>query len=220
MSLALNCTECTGRGLACFSQGREVECQAGESRCGREWLLHNHTYMFHEGCVKDGLCVGSVDCNKNGFKLGKRYKNGSKCIVTCCDDDNCNHTFPFYCFHCQGKGEKCYKNSKACGYGEDRCLRINFKVNGVLMTEQRCYQSSRCSNTSEICDSVKSNHPTATECKHKCCKDWRGLHCDHGAATNGPSVPSYLPTSCLSLITSCLSLISFLLVFVTAVENK
>lgn len=215
MSLALNCIECTGRGLACPSQGREVECQAGESRCGREWLLQNDTFMFHEGCVKDGLCIGSIDCNKDGFKLGQLYKNGRNCVVTCCDGDICNkginHTFPFYCFQCQAKGEECYLNSKACAYGEDRCLRVNFKVGSELMTEQRCYQSSRCSNSSEICDMVKKDHPTASECKHVCCETFN--YCDHKIPTNRPS-------SSLSLITSCLSLIYFLLLFVTTMQNE
>jgi hypothetical protein len=216
VSLALNCTECSGRGWTCFGQGREVQCQPDESRCGREWLVHNHTYMYHEGCVKDGLCVGSIDCNTNGFKLGKRYKNGTKCVVTCCDGDNCNHTFPFNCFNCQGKGEKCYKNSKVCAYGEDRCLRINFKIDGVLMTEQRCYQSSRCSNTSEICDLVKNDHPNATECKHVCCERH---HCDHRTATKRPSSPSSSPNC--SLPSFCFSLIAFLLlVSLTAMANK
>ena len=194
-----------------------MECQAGESRCGREWLVQNHTYMFREGCVKDGLCIGSIECNKDGFKLGKLYKNGTSCVVTCCDGDNCNHTFPFYCWQCQGKGEKCYENYKVCAYGEDRCLRVNYKVGGVLMTEQRCYQSSRCSNTSEICDSVKKDHPTARECKHVCCKDWR---CDHKTPTKRTSSASSSPSSCLSLNTFYLSLICFLLLLVTIVEKE
>lgn len=218
MIFSLNCTECTGRGLACFKQGREVKCQPGESRCGREWLVQNHTYMYREGCVKDGLCIGSIDCNKDGFKLGERYKNGSNCIVTCCDGDNCNHTFPFYCFECQGKGERCYENSKACAYGKDSCLRINFKVGGELMTKQRCYQSSRCSNTSEICDLVKKDHPTAKECKHVCCENAR--HCDPETQPSEPTQnTSSRPSSSFSLIRSCRFFICFVLLLSLSVQN-
>ena len=213
---ALNCTECTGRGLSCFSQGREVECQSDENRCGREWLVQNHTYMFREGCVKDGLCVGSVDCNKTGFKLGERFKNGRNCVVTCCEGNNCSHTFPFYCYECHGKGERCYKNSKACAYGEDSCLRINFKVGGKLMTKQRCYQESRCSNTSEICDLVKKDHPTARECKHVCCEN--AHYCDRKTQPN--TTVDSRPSSSLSLITSCRVLICFVLLLANTMQDE
>ena len=213
---ALNCTECTGRGLSCFSQGREVECQSDENRCGREWLVQNHTYMFREGCVKDGLCDGSVDCNKTGFKLGERFKNGRNCVVTCCEGNNCSHTFPFYCYECHGKGERCYKNSKACAYGEDSCLRINFKVGGKLMTKQRCYQESRCSNTSEICDLVKKDHPTARECKHVCCEN--AHYCDRKTQPN--TTVDSRPSSSLSLITSCRVLICFVLLLANTMQDE
>lgn len=213
---ALNCTECTGRGLACFSQRREVECQPDESRCGREWLVQNHTYMFREGCVKDGLCIGSIDCNKDGFKLGERFKNGSNCLVTCCEGDNCNHTFPFYCYECQGKGERCYENSRACAYGEGSCLRINFKIGGELMTKQRCYQTSRCSSTSEICELVKKDHPKARECKHVCCENPH--HCDRKTQSN--TITTIRPSSSLSSITSSRVFICFVLLLVMTVQNK
>ena len=67
------------------------------------------------------------------------------------------------------KGETCKINSVSCGFKEDRCLRINYKVGNESMTDQRCYQSSSCSNTAEICNLVKKNGTVITDCKPTCC---------------------------------------------------
>ena len=68
------------------------------------------------------------------------------------------------------KGETCKTNSVGCGFKEDRCLRINYKVSGnESMTDERCYQSSSCSNTAEMCNLVKKNGTVITDCKPTCC---------------------------------------------------
>lgn len=72
----------------------------------------------------------------------------------------------YLCF----EGETCNNNSVSCGFKQDRCLRINYKVGNDLMTDERCYQSSRCSNTAEICKLVKKNGTVITDCKPTCCE--------------------------------------------------
>ncbi|XP_028403390.1 uncharacterized protein LOC114526087 [Dendronephthya gigantea] len=122
-----------------------------------------------EICASKSYCVGTIDCSKLTTDFGKRYKGATNCITSCCDEDNCDPPAPLKCYECQGKGKTCKTNSISCGYKEDRCLRINYKVGEDLMTDERCYQSSRCSNSSEICDLVKKNNQTVKECKTSCC---------------------------------------------------
>ena len=66
-------------------------------------------------------------------------------------------------------GETCKTNSLSCGFKEDRCLRINYKADGVLMTDERCYKASSCSNTTTTCNLVKKSNTTITECEPSCC---------------------------------------------------
>ena len=61
-------------------------------------------------------------------------------------------------------GETCKTNNVSCGYKEDKCLRINYKVGNESMTDERCYNTSGCTDTAMICDLVKIK-----ECKPTCC---------------------------------------------------
>ena len=67
-------------------------------------------------------------------------------------------------------GETCKTNNVSCCYKEDRCLKINYKVGNELMTDERCYMSSGCSNTTMICDLVKMNNTTVKDCTPTCCE--------------------------------------------------
>ena len=169
VSTALNCTLCHGDGEKCTSHGQSKMCPPGDGLCGRATFLHNGMQKVSQQCVLRKFCVGSIDCLTDNFELGKRYKNATDCVLSCCDGDNCDPPVPLQCYKCHGKGKTCKTDSVSCGYKEDRCLRINYKVDGELMTDQRCYNSSQCSKTSTICGLVKKNNTTVQECKHTCC---------------------------------------------------
>lgn len=177
---ALNCTTCFGKGESCRDQGKSTLCPGSpnseEGICGRVNFLQNDTRKVLEGCVLKKHCVGSIDCKEDGFELGKRYSGASHCVVGCCEGDNCNPPYPLRCHRCKGAGKTCSRGNVSCGYGEDRCIRINFMVNGTAMVNERCYQSSRCGNQSEICDLVKTDYPSASDCKQLCCE---GNHCNY-----------------------------------------
>ena len=58
-----------------------------------------------ERCALKKFCVGTIDCLKPGFELGKRFKGATNCVVSCCDGDNCDPPTPLKCYQCQGKGD-------------------------------------------------------------------------------------------------------------------
>ncbi|XP_028408910.1 uncharacterized protein LOC114531503 isoform X2 [Dendronephthya gigantea] len=168
-SSALDCIECFGNGTKCNEQGKSRKCGPGIDLCGRVLFMQNGVQKVAEICASKSYCVGTIDCSKLTTDFGKRYKGATNCVTSCCDEDNCDPPAPLKCYQCQGKGKTCKTNSISCGYKEDRCLRINYKIGEDLMTDERCYQSSRCSNSSEICDLVKKNNQTVKECQTSCC---------------------------------------------------
>ena len=89
------------------------------------------------------------------------------------------------------KGETCKNNIVSCGFKEDRCLRINYKLGNDLMTDERCYQSSKCSNTAEICELVKENG-TVSDCKPTCCEKPNCNAVAEPDNSNTMSIPSSL----------------------------
>ncbi len=58
--------------------------------CGRATFLQNGVQKIMKRCVMKKFCVGDIDCLKDGFELGKLYKNASNCVVSCCEVDNCD----------------------------------------------------------------------------------------------------------------------------------
>ena len=105
VSTALNCTVCNGNGTHCTNKGQSEMCRRGDGLCGRATFLQNGFQKVAEQCVLKKYCVGSIDCLADGFELGKRYKNATDCVVSCCDGDNCVPPVPLKCYKCQGKGK-------------------------------------------------------------------------------------------------------------------
>ncbi|XP_028408906.1 uncharacterized protein LOC114531500 [Dendronephthya gigantea] len=167
-SSALNCTACYGNGTKCTHHDESRKCPLGEDFCGRVLFMQNGVEKVFEACASLNHCAGTLNCSKLGTDFGNLFEGATNCITSCCDADNCDPPAPLKCYQCQGKGTTCKTNSISCGY-KDQCLRINYKVGEDLMTDERCYQSSRCSNSSEICGLVKKNNQTIKECKTGCC---------------------------------------------------
>ena len=175
-STALKCISCSGDGATCRnpSANNSRSCPelppTEEALCGRVNFKDNGTNKVMERCTLKKFCIGTIDCLKDGFELGKAYPGASGCVVSCCEGDDCNPKVPLRCHKCKGQRETCSNSSVSCGFGEDRCIRISYKVNGNLMVDERCYKSSRCTNTTEACDSVQKDYPDASDCKPSCCK--------------------------------------------------
>ena len=79
-------------------------CPQRRGLCGKATFMQNGVQKVMKQCVMKEFCVGSIDCLKDKFELGKRFKNATDCVVSCCDKDNCNPTTPQKCYQCQGKG--------------------------------------------------------------------------------------------------------------------
>ena len=54
------------------------------------------------------LCKTAFKENVSNGVLGKRFKNATNCVVSCCEGENCNPSVPLKCFQCQGKGRNGY----------------------------------------------------------------------------------------------------------------
>lgn len=104
VSTALNCTNCIGNGTNCGDQSKSVMCPRGRGLCGRATFMQNGVQKVMKQCVMKEFCVGNIDCLKDRFELGKRFKNATDCVVSCCDKDNCDPPTPLKCHQCQGKG--------------------------------------------------------------------------------------------------------------------
>lgn len=179
----LTCYQCIGNGTSCRSQGKIVECQGSSDigHCGRVTFKVNGKSKVVEQCTKKEYCRGTIDCLQDGFELGKGFPGASDCVVSCCLGDNCNPKTPLKCHQCKGEGETCSNKSVSCRFGQDRCVRINFKVNGILMVDEHCHRSSLCFNKTTTCGSVQKDYPTATECDASCCQ---GDHCNDDVVPN------------------------------------
>ena len=79
-------------------------CPPGDGLCGRVTFMQNGVQKVMEDCSLRKFCIGNIDCLKDGFELGKRFKNATNCVVSCCEGENCNPPAPLKCFQCQGKG--------------------------------------------------------------------------------------------------------------------
>ena len=86
-------------------------------------------------CVLKTFCVGTIDCLKDGFELGKRYKNATNCVVSCCEGDNCDPPVPLKCYQCQGKGK--YKIIKYVKLKLPILRRINVGKYSILYILRR-----------------------------------------------------------------------------------
>lgn len=56
--------------------------------------MQNGVKKVMEDCSLRKFCIGNIDCLKDGFELGKRYKNATDCVVSCCEGDNCDPSEP------------------------------------------------------------------------------------------------------------------------------
>ena len=79
-------------------------CPQGDGICGRATFVQNGVQKVVETCTLKTNCIGSIDCLKDGFELGKKYPNATDCVVSCCEGDNCDPGVPLKCYKCQGKG--------------------------------------------------------------------------------------------------------------------
>lgn len=195
----MNCNTCEGKGESCRDKGSSKNCSVGI--CGRINFMLYGTRRVHELCIPEKFCIGTINCNQEGFEYSGLRPGASDCVNTCCQGENCNPKPALKCYRCKGKGETCSSSSVSCGYGEDRCIRINFKVNGVGMVDERCYQYSRCGNESEICGLVNTDHPTASDCETRCCE---GDHCnDETSKASFLVVPLVHIMAAMLLLFSC-----------------
>ena len=204
---ALKCIRCSGDGQSCRDKGKSKQCpgttnSTGEGLCGRVNYMVNGTNEVVERCALKQVCVGTIDCKKDKFEFAKRYPGATNCVVSCCQGDNCNPQPALQCYVCKGKGKTCSQSSVSCGYGDDRCIRINFKVNETEMVDERCYQSSRCANKTEICDLVRGDYPSANNCQSLCCQ---GDHCNDDVGNKCCT----LEVPLIDIIPSILMLVSF-----------
>ena len=104
VSAALNCTFCIGNVTKCTGSGQSIMCPTGDGLCGRVTFMQNGFAKVMETCTLRKFCIGNIDCLKDGFELGKRFKNATDCVLSCCEGENCNPSPPLKCHQCQRKG--------------------------------------------------------------------------------------------------------------------